>query len=207
MQKLFEKISSLVSPDAGETFLIIGLGNPGKEYRNNRHNVGFMVVDEIAKKLGLEFTRVQSKALFTKGNYYDNHIILAKPRTSMNLSGQSVGSLVRFFKLPLKNLLIVFDDADLSLEILRLRPEGGSSGHQGMNSITQSLGTQDFPRLRVGIGRPPGKTSTPNYVLQNFSKEEQEALPFVLDRASNAALTFISEGIVAAMNEYNQKKP
>ena len=201
MKKIFEKFSN----PSSETYLIVGLGNPGKEHRNNRHNIGFMVVDAVAKKIGVEFTRVQSKALVTKGEYDGYRLILAKPQTFMNLSGQAVGALARFYKLKQENILIIFDDVDLPLETLRLRPEGGSSGQKGMKSIIQALGVQEFPRLRVGIGRPPGKMQTPDYVLQNFSKQEEDVLPFVLDRASEAVLKFVADGIEEAMNTYNQK--
>jgi PTH1 family peptidyl-tRNA hydrolase len=205
MQDIFDKIGKVVKGETSNVFLIAGLGNPGRTYKNSRHNIGFMVLDELAKRLDLEFSRMQAKAMVTRGEHDGKRVILAKPRTFMNLSGQSVGSLARFYKVPFENLLIIFDDADLSLETLRLRPEGGSSGQRGMKSIIQQLGTQDIPRLRVGISRPPGKMSTPSYVLQDFSKEEQEILPFVLDRAVDAVLKYIAEGIDPAMNEYNQK--
>ena len=204
MQKIFDKFSGLVTKESRNTYLITGLGNPGREYKNNRHNVGFMVVDEIAKKLGIEFTRMQSNAMVTKGDYNGDKIILAKPYSYMNASGQPVRSLVRFYKIPFENLLVIFDDADLSFGTIRLRPEGSSSGQQGMNSIIQQLGSQEFNRLRVGIGRPPGKMRTPDYVLQDFKKDEVEELPMILDRASDAALAFVTEGIVPAMNSYNQ---
>lgn len=187
------------------TYLMVGLGNPGRKYQHNRHNVGQMVVDQIAKQLGVEFSRMQSKAMVTKADYEGKKIILAKPRTYMNLSGQTVGALVNFYKLPLENLLVIFDDVDLDFEVIRLRPEGGSSGQKGMKSIIQILGTQSFPRLRVGVGRPPGRMATPKYVLQDFSKNQLEILPFVLDRAAQAALTYIQEDIHTSMNEHNQK--
>ena len=193
------------TPEISETYLIVGLGNPGRKYKNSRHNVGFMVLDEVARKLSFEFTRMQSKAMISKGSYSEKKIILAKPRTFMNLSGQSVASLSRFYKIPNKNLLIIFDDADLELDRIRLLLEGGSSGHKGMKSIIRDIGGQNFPRLRIGISRPTGKMSTPSYVLQDFSKEEVETLDFVLDHASDAVLKFIAEGIDSAMNVFNQK--
>ena len=204
MQKLFSNLGKLVNQEDENVYLIAGLGNPGRQYKNNRHNVGFMVADALAEKLGIEFTRMQNKAMVTKGEHAGKRVILAKPRTYMNLSGQSIGALSRYYKVPQENVLIVFDDADLPFERLRLKPEGGSSGHNGMKSIIKSFGTEEFPRLRVGIGRPPGKMQTPSYVLQDFSKEEAEPLAWVVDRASDAVLTFISEGIVTAMNQFNQ---
>jgi PTH1 family peptidyl-tRNA hydrolase len=146
---------------------------------------------------------LESKALVTKGEYANRRIILAKPQTYMNLSGQAVSSLVRFYKVPLDNLLIVYDDVDLPLGTLRLRASGGSAGQKGMESMIERLGTEDFPRLRLGISRPPGRLQAADYVLQDFSKAEAELLPMVLDRAADAVQSFIRHGIVTAMNLYN----
>lgn len=184
-------------------FLIVGLGNPGLEYRDNRHNAGFMVVDAFAKELGVKFGKVQSEALLAQAGTAEGRILLAKPRTYMNNSGNSVSQLVRFYKVPLEKLLVVYDEVDLPFETLRLRAEGGHAGHNGMRSIIARLGSQDFPRLRVGVGRPKGRMATPDHVLQDFSRAEQNALPFVLKRATDAVRTFIGEGIVAAMNQFN----
>ena len=126
-----------------------------------------------------------------------------KPRTYMNLSGQAVGALVRFYKVPLTNLLVVYDDVDLPLGTLRLRPSGGSAGQKGMTSIIDRLGTQDIQRMRLGIGRPPGRMEAADYVLQDFSAGEAELLRLTLDRAAGAALVFVVEGLEAAMNQYN----
>jgi len=189
--------------EVGAFYLIVGLGNPGREYQGNRHNIGFMLVDHLAKRLNITFSRLESKALVTKGEYANRRIILAKPQTYMNLSGQAVSSLVRFYKVPLDNLLIVYDDVDLPLGTLRLRASGGSAGQKGMESMIERLGTEDFPRLRLGISRPPGRLQAADYVLQDFSKAEAELLPMVLDRAADAVQSFIRHGIVTAMNLYN----
>jgi len=189
---------------SSNTILIIGLGNPGREFSNNRHNIGFRLVDRIAEKLGVSFKRVQHKAIITDGRYLGKKIILAKPQTYMNNSGQSVGALMRFYKLSHENLLIAFDDVDLSFETIRLRPAGGSSGQKGMKSIIQHLGTEEFPRLRLGIDRPPGRMQTPDYVLQDFPKAQTEALEIFLERAADAALMYATEGIDPAMNRFNQ---
>lgn len=186
-------------------FLIAGLGNPGSEYSNNRHNIGYMAANQIADILKVEFRRIQQKALVTKGFHGNNQIILVKPRTFMNLSGQSVGPLIRYYRIPLENALIIYDDVDLPFETIRLKPDGSSSGQKGMNSIIKNLGTDQIPRLRIGIGRPPGRLPTPSFVLQDFSNQEQEFLPFLLERAANAALTFVNEGINEAMNRFNQR--
>jgi PTH1 family peptidyl-tRNA hydrolase len=184
-------------------YLIAGLGNPGPEYRRNRHNVGFMLLDRMAERLGLNFSRFESNALIAKGEYQGKRLILAKPRTYMNLSGQAVGALLRYYKVPLANLMVAYDDVDLPLGTLRLRPTGGSAGQKGMMSIIERLGTQDFPRLRIGIGRPPGRMDAADYVLQDFSAAELEFLTPTLERAVDAVLTFLSEGLDAAMNKYN----
>jgi len=184
-------------------YLITGLGNPGREYRTNRHNIGFMLVDRLAGRLGVTFSRLESKALVTKAEYAGRRIVLAKPQSFMNLSGQSVGSLLRFYKVPLENLLVAYDEIDLPFGTIRLRPGGGSAGHNGMASIIERLGTQDFPRMRLGVGRPPGHMDAAAYVLQDFNRADGEALPVFLDHAVDAALVFIDQGLMAAMNLYN----
>lgn len=187
-------------------FLVIGLGNPGPEYKLNRHNVGFMVLDELAKELDATFGRMQANALVASAHRGRQRLVLAKPRTFMNLSGSAVGGLLRFHKAPLERLLVIYDDADLPFETLRLRPDGGSAGQKGMKSIIENLGSENFARLRVGIGRPKGRMKTPDHVLQDFSRSEQQDLPFVLQRAAQAALTFVDDGIDAAMNRFNPKE-
>jgi PTH1 family peptidyl-tRNA hydrolase len=186
-------------------FLIVGLGNPGNEYRDSRHNAGFMVADQVAKDLGVKFGKVQNEALVAQAGSGENRIVLAKPRTYMNRSGISVGPLVRFYKVPLEKLLVIFDDVDLPFETLRLRASGSSGGQNGMKSIIEKLGTQEFARLRVGVSRPKGRMRTPDHVLQDFSRAEQDALPFVLRRAADAVQVFIKDGIAAAMNQYNSE--
>jgi PTH1 family peptidyl-tRNA hydrolase len=186
-------------------YLIVGLGNPDREYRGNRHNIGYMVLDRLAIRLETSFSRVKMNALMTAVRYGDERLILIKPQTYMNLSGQAVASFTRFYKLPRENLLVVYDDVDLPFETLRLKPDGGDAGQKGVRSIIQQLGTQEFPRLRVGIGRPPGRTPVSSYVLQDFSGSDRELLPFVLDRAASAALHFIDHGLESAMTLYNQQ--
>jgi PTH1 family peptidyl-tRNA hydrolase len=185
------------------TYLIIGLGNPGREYRTSRHNIGFMLLDRLAERLGASFSRLESKALVTKAELNASRLVLAKPQTYMNLSGGAVSSLARFYKIDLSGLLVVCDDIDLPFGMLRLRPGGGSAGQKGMQSIIDSLGTQDFPRLRLGVSRPPGRMDAADYVLQNFSKEETSFLPAILDRGVEAVLTFAQSGLAEAMNRYN----
>lgn len=184
-------------------YLIVGLGNPGREYRNTRHNVGFMLLDRLAERLGITFARLESKSLVAKGSYQERRLILAKPQTYMNLSGQSVSSIARYYKVPPEHILLAFDDMDLPLGTLRMRPSGGSSGQKGMSSILQQLATQDVPRLRLGVGRPPGRMDPADYILQDFSGGELKLLGPTLDRAVDAVLVFVTQGLEAAMNQYN----
>ncbi|MFL7893390.1 MAG: aminoacyl-tRNA hydrolase [Anaerolineales bacterium] len=186
-------------------YLIVGLGNPGREYQTSRHNIGFMLVSHMAEKLHVSFTRMQSKALVTKTDYQNQKVILAKPQTYMNLSGQAVASLVKFYKIPLDQLMVVYDDVDLPFGRIRIRPSGGSAGQKGMQSIINQLGTQEFPRMRLGVGRPPGSKQAANYVLRDFSGEDADFLPQVLDRGAEAVLMFITIDLVAAMNNFNSK--
>lgn len=186
-----------------KTILIIGLGNPGKEHRYNRHNVGFMLLDTLAADLGLEFTRHQLQALVTDGSFNGSKIILAKPQTFMNNSGRSVGPLTRFYRIPSSDLLVAYDDLDLSPGTIQLRPAGGSAGHNGMRSIFGNLGTQAFPRLRIGIGRPPGQMNPADYVLQDFSSDDLQLLDVTLKRAVNCVRLYIQEGIQSAMTKCN----
>lgn len=186
-----------------ETYLIIGLGNPGREYKDTRHNIGFMLMDYLAEKLEARGMKVQSKAITISALYNEKKIILAKPQTYMNLSGQSVQGLLNFYKIPFENLLVAHDDLDIPFGTIRIRPTGGPGGQRGMADTIEQLGTKDFPRLRLGIGRPPGRMQAKDYVLQNFSKDEQKLLPEILSRASDAALEFVMNGLNMAMNKYN----
>lgn len=184
-------------------YLIVGLGNPGPRYHHNRHNVGFMVADALADAAKIPIRRVEFRALVGKGEFSDERLILAKPQTFMNNSGQAVGALVRFYKIPVDHLLVVHDDLDLPFGTLRLRPRGGAGGQRGMASIMATLNTQDFARLRVGIGRPPGRMDPSDYVLHDFDPPEEEMLPALLSSAVDATRMFLQDGIERAMNEFN----
>ena len=186
-----------------DTFLLIGLGNPGREYQNNRHNFGFMLIDRIAVRLNARGLKVQSKAIVTDAIYEDHKLILAKPQTYMNLSGQSVQGLINFYKILLTNVMILSDDLDLPFGTIRIRASGGPGGQRGLSSILESLGTKDVPRLRLGIGRPPGRMDPAYYVLQNFSRADMQAISEILDRAADAALEFVKNGLNTAMNKFN----
>ena len=185
------------------TFLLIGLGNPGREYRDTRHNVGFMLIDRLIVRLNAQGMKVQAKAIVTTAAFEGRKLILAKPQTYMNLSGQSAQSLLNFYKIPMENMLIAHDDLDIPFGTIRIRPKGGPGGQGGMASTIEQLGTKDFPRLRIGIGRPPGRMDPAAFVLQNFSREEMKMLSEIVDRAADAALTFVVDGLNKAMNKYN----
>ena len=185
------------------SFLIAGLGNPGREYRDTRHNIGFMVADRLAAELGIRVGRLQQKALVGNGLYMGNKVIIAKPVTFMNRSGQAVTSLIRYYGIEQSNFLVAHDDLDLPFGVLRLRPGGGSAGQKGLQSIIELAGTQEFSRLRCGIGRPPGQMDSADYVLQPFTAQDQKELPVVLDQAVKTIMTFIEFGIDEAMNQFN----
>ncbi len=186
--------------------LLIGLGNPGKEYLRHRHNIGFMVLDYLAKKHDLSFDKKQSKAKVAEGEINGHRVLLAKPQTYMNLSGLSVQGLVNKYRVPLPELIVVCDDLDLPLGKIRIRAAGGSAGHNGLKSIIAALGTQEFARLRIGIGRPvveAGKEPVIDYVLTGFNGNEKEAIEAAVARAAEALALAITEGLQAAMNKYN----
>ncbi len=185
------------------TYLIAGLGNPGREYMNTRHNIGFMVIDHLCGKLDVFLGKVQSNALTAQYKNAEHRIILAKPQTYMNLSGQAVSGLLRFYKIPKENLLVIHDDLDLPFGTLRIRPSGGSGGQKGLGSTIERLGTQEFARLRMGIGRPPGRMDAADYVLQPFHANDRQLLDSVLDSAAEAALAFVRDGLETSMNRYN----
>lgn len=185
------------------TFLLVGLGNPGREYKDTRHNFGFMLIDRIAVRLNARGMKVQSKAIVTNAMYEERKLILTKPQTYMNLSGQSVQGLVHFYKIPLTNMMVLSDDLDIPFGTIRIRAAGGPGGQRGLSSVIESLGTKDFPRLRLGIGRPPGRMDPANFILQNFSRDEMKSISEILDAAADAALEFVKNGLNAAMNKFN----
>jgi len=192
------------SQQEGNQHILVGLGNPGREYARTRHNVGFMLIDRLAVRLDAQGMRLQSDAILTTARLEDRKILLAKPQTYMNLSGRAVQALARFYKTPLTNLLVAYDDLDLPLGSLRLRPGGGPGGQKGMASTLEMLGSQDVARLRIGIGRPPGRMDPAAFVLQPFTERELEMVSEVLAQAEDAALAFVRDGIDTAMNRFNR---
>lgn len=182
--------------------LLVGLGNPGTEHRQNRHNVGFMAIDRLASRHAVRLSTVQNKAVIGDGRVVGHRVILAKPQTYMNRSGDAVGPLARYYRIPPENVLVIYDDIDLAPGTIRLREKGGSGGHNGMKSIIRHLG-QDFPRLRLGIGRPPGKMPPAAYVLQDFGSDEEDLVDVMLDKAVEVVETFLEEGVDKAMSRHN----
>ena len=190
--------------------LIVGLGNPGRGYANNRHNIGFICLNHFAKKQGIRFDKKQGRARTGVGKVAGDEVIVAKPQTYMNLSGQSVSLLVKKFNINLNDLIVIHDDLDLPPGKIRIRHGGSSGGHKGIDSIISSLGSRDFSRLRIGVGRP---ASTDNaqiseadivaYVLTDFTPEEKQAFIPVIPGISEAILCILTEGLTTAMNKYN----
>jgi PTH1 family peptidyl-tRNA hydrolase len=187
---------------ASQRFLIVGLGNPGRKYANTRHNVGFMLADRLAERWKIDFNTAQYKSMVGTGRFDNQRIILAKPQTYMNLSGDAVGPLANYYRIPTGNVLVAYDDIDLDFGTLRIRPKGGAGGHNGMRSIIHHLG-HDFPRVRLGIGRPPGRMPPRAYVLRPFKGEEVEIVDLLLGNAAAATELFIRHGLEMAMNRYN----
>lgn len=188
---------------SGDLHLIVGLGNPGPKYAATRHNVGWHVLDVLAARHNLAFSKTEKKALTATGQIAGQRALLAKPQTFMNLSGEAVRSLVDFYKVDLARLLLIADDLDIPLGTLRLRPAGSAGGQRGLASVIQHLGTQDFSRLRVGIGRPPGRMDPAAYVLQPFTGDEVILAREATERAADAVELWLREGVEAAMSRFN----
>jgi len=186
-------------------YLIVGLGNPGREYRETKHNIGFMVIDRLGESIGCKLIKVQSKAIIGVGRIGDQKVILAKPQTFMNLSGQAVVGLLHFYKIDPSRLIVAHDDVDLPFGQTRMRPGGGSAGQKGIGSIIEKLGSPDFARLRMGVGRPPGQREAADYVLKGFSKTDMEFLPEFINRGAEGLKSFVIDGIDNAMNKFNPK--
>ena len=186
--------------------LLVGLGNPGREYVNTRHNIGFLCLDELARRHGATFDTVRMRALtatFSVAEPVAEKIVLVKPQTFMNASGEATAALASWHKITPGDIIVVTDDLDLPFGRLRLRLKGSAGGHNGLRSIIERLGTEEFARLRIGIGRPPGHKAGRDYVLDRFSTEEAAELPFVLAEAADALGLALEAGFAAAMNRYN----
>jgi PTH1 family peptidyl-tRNA hydrolase len=184
--------------------LVVGLGNPGRQYAGTRHNVGFNVLDLLVERHRLDWESAPANALIAK--WRAASVLLAKPLTFMNLSGHAVGELLRFYKIDLPDLLVVIDDVNLELGRLRARPSGSAGGHNGLKSIIAAFGTEDFARLRVGVGRGDARRDLADHVLAKFDPEERTIVAEAVGRAADAAELFVAEGIQPVMNRFNRKE-
>jgi PTH1 family peptidyl-tRNA hydrolase len=183
--------------------LIAGLGNPGSEYEHTRHNIGFEVIDSLSKAYRLPLDKLKFNAQFGKGKIEGIDVLLVKPLTYMNLSGEALSPIMNFYQIPIEDILIVYDDLDLPIGKIRLREKGSAGGHNGMKSIIQHLGSSDFKRIRVGIGRPIGREKVIDYVLKRFSKEDQPTVDTSIDQARKACEEWLTTPFLKVMNTYN----
>lgn len=187
------------------TWLVVGLGNPGPDYSRNRHNIGQMVLDDLASRVGGNFKSHKSRALILEGRLGIGgpRVILAKPQTYMNLSGGPVSALTKFFDIPADHVVAVHDEIDIPFNTIKLKAGGGEGGHNGLRDMSRALGTKDYFRVRVGVGRPPGRMDTADYVLKNFPPAEAKELPFLIGDAADAVELLLTEGLTAAQQKFH----
>lgn len=186
--------------------IIAGLGNPGNKYESTRHNVGFCVIDYLAEKHGIKVNRLKHKALTGEGSIKGERVLLVKPQTFMNLSGESLREAVEWYKLSAENTIVIYDDVDLPAGTVRIRPKGSSGTHNGMKSVIYQLQSDEFPRIRIGVGKAPEGWDLADYVLSKFSAEEVPVIRQCIERAAGAAEAIVSSGIADAMNQYNGER-
>lgn len=187
-------------------YLIVGLGNPGREYEHTRHNAGFDAIDVLAGKLGADVKEKKHKGLCGKGMIAGEKVILLKPQTFMNLSGESVRAAADFYKIDAEHMIVLYDDVDLDVGKLRVRAKGSAGGHNGIKNIIAHMGTQEFPRVRIGVGAKPDRMDLADYVLGRFSQVERPVMEDAFEEAAEAAIAVVEDGIDAAMNRFNRKK-
>lgn len=191
-----------------DSWLIVGLGNPGREYEKTRHNCGFRAVDLLAQKLGCKIDKLKFQGLYTQISYGGRKLFLLKPQTYMNLSGRSVLQLSAYFHIPPQRIIVLFDDISLPPGRLRIRADGSAGGHNGIKSIIQEVGSQAFPRVKIGVGAKPNpQYDLADWVLSAFTSQEEADLAFALDNAAQAVLTIIDQGTAQAANQFNGSKP
>lgn len=183
--------------------IIVGLGNPGKEYEKTRHNAGFRVLDKVADKLNIDVNKSKFKGIYGSKGMLDKKIILCKPQTYMNLSGDCVVELLKYYKADIEDLIVIYDDIDIDVGKIRIKPSGSPGTHNGMKDITKKIGSKEFVRVRIGTGKPTDGRDLADYVLGKFSKEEDKIILDTIDKASDAVLDIINNGIQEAMNKYN----
>lgn len=186
--------------------VIVGLGNPGNKYENTRHNVGFSTIDLLSVKHGIKVDRLKHRALTGDGSIKGERVLLVKPQTFMNLSGESVRDIAEWYKLPMENIIVIYDDVDLPVGTVRIRPKGSSGTHNGMKSVIYQLQSDDFPRIRIGIGKAPEGWDLADYVLSRFSGDEAKDIRQSVERAADAAASIVADGVAAAMNLYNGER-
>jgi peptidyl-tRNA hydrolase, PTH1 family len=184
-----------------DRWLIAGLGNPGPQYAGNRHNAGYLCCDEIAGDLGVPFKRDKSRAFVATGTLAGASVVLAKPMSFMNASGGSVAALRNFYKIPTERIIVVHDELDLPFGAVRLKLGGGDNGHNGLRSVTAALGSREYHRIRIGIGRPPGRMDPADFVLRDFSPAERKELPEILGRAADSSRILMERGLAVAQNQ------
>ena len=190
-----------------DNWLIVGLGNPGKEYERTRHNAGFRAIDIIASKLGCKIDKAKFQGLYGQANYSGTKLLLLKPLTFMNLSGRSVLQLSAYFHVPPQRIIVLFDDISLPPGRLRIRPDGSAGGHNGIKSVIAELGSQDFPRVKIGVGaKPNAEYDLADWVLSDFSAGEEKELQGALERSADAALCIITHGVSETANRFNGSK-
>ncbi len=193
---------------SGENWLIVGLGNPGKEYEKTRHNAGFRALDILADQMGTKVDKLKYQGLYAQVNYNGNKVFLLKPQTYMNLSGRSVLQLSAYFNIPPQRIIVMFDDISLEPGRLRVRANGSAGGHNGIKSIIQEVGSQDFPRVKIGVGaKPHPNFELADWVLSTFSAQEEKALAVSLENAAKAALCIIDHSVPEAANRFNGSHP
>lgn len=186
-----------------DLWLVVGLGNPGPSYAKNRHNAGFMVLDVLAARAGGRFKSHRARADVLEGRLAGARVVLAKPRSFMNESGGPVKGLRDFYKVPVERVVVVHDELDIPFGAVRLKQGGGDNGHNGLRSITKSLGAKEYPRVRFGVGRPPGRMDAAAFVLKDFSAAERKELDFGVDRAADAVEALLTDGLAAAQNAFH----
>ena len=190
---------------AEDRHVVVGLGNPGERYAQTRHNAGVLAVDVLLERTGGRLKSHKSGCLVAEGNLRGNRVVLARPTTYMNESGRPVRGLVSWYKQPVDNLIVVHDEIDIPFGEVRVKAGGGTAGHNGLGSIVNHLGTKDFVRVRVGVGRPPGAKGAAGHVLAGFSSSERKELPFLLVAAADAVESIVADGVERAMNEFNTR--
>lgn len=206
LHKIFSVIRGMKAKqeEAGKMKVIVGLGNPGKQYEQTRHNIGFMVIDELSRLFNIPLDQAKHKGLYGIGFYNGDKVLLLKPLTYMNLSGESIRAVMDYYQIDIEDFVVIYDDLDLPVGKIRLRQKGSAGGHNGIKSTIAHLGTQEFNRIRIGINRPQQGMAVPDYVLGSFSKEEQTEVTEAVKKCADACEAWIKKPFLQVMNEYNQ---